>query len=91
MTIEARFREFHAENPNVYRTLVRLARELKDANYSYASIGMLWEVVRHQGLSTTTTERYRLSDNFRSRYARHIMEQEEDLAGFFRTRPLRAA
>jgi hypothetical protein len=43
---------------------------------------------RHVGDSK---EEFRLSNSYRSRYARLIMEQEADLQDFFTTRELRTA
>jgi hypothetical protein len=91
-TIEARFREFHEANPLVYTNLVRLAREAKDKGHNRISIGMLWEVLRWNKLIAVVdaTSRYELNDNYRSRMARLIMQQEPDLDGMFEVRELRS-
>lgn len=92
-TIEAAFRAFHAANPHVYTTLVRLAREAKAAGRARIGIGigMLWEVMRWHLYLETKGDEYQLNNNFRSRYARLLMEREAELAGLFETRVLRAA
>ncbi|MGB5760820.1 MAG: hypothetical protein WBM50_28150 [Acidimicrobiales bacterium] len=85
-SIEANFLAFHEANPWVYTALVRLAR---DMNRRPIGIGMLFEVIRWQyARATVSDDGLRLNNNFRSRYARLIMEQEPDLAGVFQIREL---
>lgn len=89
---ERRFREFHRNNPYVYAQLVKLARQAKAAGKNRVGIKMLFEVVRWYAF-IDTTDRYsdfKLNNNYHSRYARLIMEQESDLAGIFETRVLRS-
>jgi hypothetical protein len=91
-TIARRFAEFHASNPFVYETLVRLARFAKSKGRSRIGIGLLWERLRWElWIATDGDADYKLNNDFRSRYARLIMRQEEDLSDFFETRRLRAA
>lgn len=90
-TIQGHFEQFHRANPFVYSELVRRARRLKRRGWKKAGIGMLWEVLRwRMMLSTKTADGFKLNNNFRSRYARLIMEENDDLDGFFETRELRA-
>ncbi len=93
-TIQSRFEHFHSENPIVYATLVRFAREWRLARTDRCGVGMLWEVMRWEvslrGLPATG-EDFKLNDHYRSRYARLIMLQEPDLADIFETRILRSA
>jgi hypothetical protein len=88
------FESFHQANPEVYARLVALARAYLESGRPREGIGHLWEVMRWQlWLETRRGERdpYRLNNNWRSRYARLIMEREPDLAQFFETRRLRSA
>jgi len=93
ISIQEEFERFHRENPAVYRTLVRLARAYKARMGRAPGIGMLWEVMRWEIALETRRhpESFRFNNNYRSRYARLIMEQEPDLADAFETRRLRAA
>jgi hypothetical protein len=87
-SLPERFDKYHAENPQVYTSLVSLARQVMENNRSRKiGIGMLYEVLRWQYyLVTDGTEEYKLPNDFRAFYARKIMEQESDLAGCFNTR-----
>lgn len=90
--IQQQFEVFHKANPQVYETLVRLARQYRDRVDATPGIGMLWEVMRWTiAMETRDVSVWRLNNNHRSRYARRIMEQEPDLADAFETRRLRAA
>ena len=92
-TIQQRFEDFHAAHPDVYAKLCEYARAVVAAGYNNIGIALLYErlrwyykIERPEGI-----EAYKLSNDFRSRYARLIMQQELDLRGFFKTRELEAA
>lgn len=83
-TLSQRFERFHADNPNVYATLARLAREWARATHN-RKIGMksLFEVARWQLVIETNDPNYRLNNSFTPYYARLLMLQEPDLRGIF--------
>lgn len=90
-TIDRHFAEFHRENPRVYDVLVRLARSAHDRGKQRIGIGLLWERMRWElWIETAGAEDYKLNNNFRSRYARLIMDREPDLSDMFETRRLRS-
>lgn len=90
-SIDQRFRDFHDNNPAVYTELVSMARQMQSRGYAQIGIELIWAAYRWNRMMRTTADEYqfKLNDHFTSRYARLIMAQEEDLAGFFRTRILR--
>lgn len=88
-TIEHDFRDFHAQNPEVYDRLVELARQWKlRRGNAKLGIKMLWEVLRWETALHTRGDDFRLNNNFTSYYARLIMEREPDLEGVFELRRL---
>ena len=94
-TIQGRFERFHADHPEVYAEIVRLAREWRAASRSPRtarwSIDGAFEVLRWQRhIAADEHEPYRLNNDYRSRYARAVMEWEPDLDGVFDLRELRA-
>jgi phage terminase large subunit GpA-like protein len=89
-SIQARFRRFHEENPEVYSALVRMARRIKGSGQASYSIAGIYEVARFDRYISTEGKPFKLSNDYRSRYARLIMETEPDLAGFFTLRELRS-
>lgn len=90
-TIQESFEAFHKLNPHVYGHLVNLARDLFNRGHKMIGIGMLFEVLRWNYMMSTAdpSSEFKLCNNYRSRYARMIMNQEADLAGCFNTRDLR--
>lgn len=86
LPIGERFARFHAANPHVYDRLVELAREWKRRRGERVGIGMLFEVLRWEVAMQTSGDEFRLNNDFRSYYARLIMQREGDLAGIFETR-----
>ncbi len=92
-SIQTKFLHFHARNPAVYSGLVSLAREAKMRGRSKVGMKQLFEVLRWQWMISGLPdehEHYKLNNNYTSRYARLIMEQEPTLDGIFETRVLTA-
>lgn len=88
--IQIAFEKFHADNPNVYTMLVKLARQVKESGRKRYGIEMLFARLRwHYDFEVKSEEEFKLNNNFTSRYARLLMEQENDLEGVFSVRELR--
>lgn len=82
-----RFETFNRENPQVYRTLVRLAREwVQRTGRHKLGISMLFERARWDLAIATNAADYKLNNNYRAWFARLIMAQEPDLAHVFELR-----
>jgi hypothetical protein len=90
VSIYARFLKFHSNNPEVYKNLVRLAREFRMGNNVNRKMGiaMLFEVLRWNYYLNVAfgEEEFKLSNDFRAPYARLIMQQEPDLVDAFNTK-----
>ena len=90
-SIAKSFVEFHEQNPQVYQELVRLARHAMTRGRKKIGIKMLWEVMRwNVTVETECPTGFKLCNNYHSRYARLIAEQESDLADCFEMRGLRS-
>lgn len=90
LTIEQAFNAFHSANPHVYELLVHLARRAKARGRKLIGMKMLYEVARwHFYLNARTDDEFMLNNNFTSRYARKIQDENADLDGMFETRRLR--
>jgi hypothetical protein len=89
-TIQSKFETFHAANPWVYDALVKMARRAKWRGRERLGIGMLAEVLRWDYMLATDdpSSDFKLNNNYRSRYARKIMEEHPELDGMFETREL---
>lgn len=88
-TIQAAFEAFHERHPGVYMALRELALKAVRRGRRRIGIGMLWEVLRWN-LWIDTGEEQMLNNNYRSRYARMMMDLEPELAGVFELRELRS-
>jgi hypothetical protein len=92
MSITEKFEQFHADHPDVYDQLVELARRMRSRGHAHYGIATLFEVVRyHRHTSGKDADGFKLNNNYRSHYARLIMERERDLNGMFHLRELKAA
>ena len=86
--IDAQFAEFHRRNPQVLADLERLAAKLLERGRKRIGIKMIWEVLRYEHL-TATSERYRLSNNYTSRYARLMIDRNPKLREVIELRHLK--
>ena len=91
-SIQERFEQFHEANPYVFDALVALADEWNGSTGgARCGIGMLYETLRFRRGIVTRGEEFKLNNNYRSRYARLIVERRPDLAELFETRELISA
>ncbi|MDY0811432.1 hypothetical protein [Kitasatospora purpeofusca] len=89
-TIQERFEQFHDLNPWVLAELERLTAECIEARFSKISLGMLFELVRYSyGRATLSADDFRLNNDFRSRYARLLIERHPEWAPHIEVRALR--
>ena len=91
-SIAERFADFHVLNPSVYKAIVEIARVMKGRGIHKMGIALIFERLRWLHFIDTKGaigEGFKLSNDFRSEYARLIMQQEPSLAGFFEIRELR--
>lgn len=89
---DRRFREFHEKNPQVYQQLVKHARTAKARGKPKISIELLVNVVRWYTFLHTDdpNSEFKINNNYKSRYARMIMEQEPDLSSIFNLREMKS-
>lgn len=87
--LEEDFSRFHAANPHVYQALRQVALHAARRGRK-VGIKAIYERVRweYQVETSRQEDAYKLNNNYTSRYARLLMENEPDLAGFFETRRL---
>ena len=67
------------------------AREARRAGKTRVGIKALWERMRWDFFVTNRNDDFKLNNDFTSRYARLIAQNEPDLVGMFEVRRLRAA
>ena len=90
LSIQDRFNEFHRLNPHVYDAFLDLAMQMKKRGKEKIGIGMLTEVLRWNYLMRTEdpNSQFKISNDYRSRYARLLMKQEPKLDGLFQINKL---
>jgi hypothetical protein len=87
VSLGEKFELFHRENPHVYRTLVRLAREwVNQTGQRKIGIKSLYEVTRWRIALDTNDPDFKLNNSYTAYFARLIMSREPDLAGVFELR-----
>lgn len=91
LTIEEQFRRFHEANPHVARILAQIALDLKRRGRQHFGMKALFETLRfYSALQTEGGEEWKLDNRLTSRYARLLMDQHDELVGFFETRELKS-
>lgn len=72
---------------------VKRARRLRSRGFTRYGIGAIAESIRFDASLAVGTDEdgFKVNNNYRSRLARKVMDENPDLAGFFETRQLQAA
>lgn len=83
---ETPFQKFHHENPAVYAYLRDTSLRLVRRGVRHWTIRNLWECMRMDHAIRTNGEPWKLNNNLTASYARLLMEQEPELAGWFEVR-----
>ncbi len=87
MSLAERFTDFHRKSPEVYSTLVALARQWVAATgRRRLGIATLFERARWELAITTSDPDFKLNNSYRAYYARLIMAREPDLVDLFAVR-----
>lgn len=87
LTIEERFRRFHEANPHVYEALERLALGMRRRGAPKWSMKAMFELLRWAyWLMTSDVSGFKLNNIYTAPYARLLMAERPELAGFFETR-----
>ena len=88
-TTREKFLRFHTLNPHVYARLRDVSLAMRRRGLTHWGGRAAYEIVRFQGMLSTTGNSYKLPNIFAPHYTRLLMEQEPELVGFFRTCKLR--
>jgi hypothetical protein len=90
--IDAKFWEYHKNNPIVFKAFKRFAEEVKRRGFDTYSAKAIFERVRwHISFETISEDGFKLNNNYTSRYARLLVLEVPEFDGFFRTRTLKTA
>lgn len=88
MTLD--FQEFDRANPDVWRLFIRFAQELIAAGHMVLSASLITERIRWETMVQTSTEDFKINNNFRAFYARKFMRTYPAHGDIFRTRKAEA-
>ena len=84
--LEAKWREFHADNPHIYDLIEERVFEAIAAGREHYSIKTLFELIRwHTTITTRNDDGFKLSNNHAPYYAREFHKRNPKHAGFFIT------
>ena len=87
--LELAWRECRENNPHLMPALASLCAQAKDMGYKQWSVGALFEVLRWQTKLSTGDMGLKVNNNHRALAARDLMNEYDDLQGFFKLRERR--
>lgn len=88
--LEAKWREFHEENPHGYELLKQYTYDVIKAGYKNYSTKAIFERIRWHEEIETSGRPFRLSNSHTAYYARHFHNDHPQYDGFFRTKSIRS-
>jgi hypothetical protein len=93
-TIQQRFEQFHLDNPWAYATLAQMIEELRAKGVERWGMKSLWEVLRWRiaigQVRVVGDADFKLNNDYTSRYARLLVQNNPEWANMFELRELRA-
>lgn len=89
LTIQERFTVFDKANRWVFHSLEMLTEDWVERGNSRASIDMFMHVLRYQYSRSTTGQRFKLNNDFTSRYVRALIAKHPEWSTVFYTRELK--
>lgn len=88
-SLDEQFREFHSKHPDVYELFSKFAKEAKENGAcTYGAKSIMERIRWHYATSSQNSETFKINNNYTSRYARMLADEQEDFNGFFETRSL---
>lgn len=90
LTHREKFLQWHQSNPEVYAFLKEKALEAKRRGIDRYGAKALAELARFHFKVETPLSEFKLNNNFVAFYARLLMEDVPELAGFFELRKVRS-
>lgn len=86
-----RFEDFHRTHGEVYTLFERFARELKARGRDrYSADAILHRIRWHYATSGPDASGFKINDHYSAMYARKLMDDFPEFAGFFETRAQRS-
>ena len=85
-TLKKKFKQYHKENPQVFRTLVKFSKQVKRAGYKKYSINGIFERVRWHYNIEQNDASFKLNNNWRSVDGRRVMRKIPEVKGLFEIR-----
>lgn len=88
--IQAKFDEFDRQHPDVYDLFKKFAWQLRNAGRDRGGAKSIMERIRWELATTSSPEKdgFKINNNFTSRYARKLIEDDPSFGDFFETRRL---
>lgn len=86
LSLRERFEQFHEQNPQVFAALRQEALHLRRHGVHRWGIASLFERLRWLTAIETGGDSFRLNNDYRAFYARKLMDETPELAGFFEVR-----
>ena len=90
--IDRKFMEFHTNNPHIMDAIIRYTRQLKSAGRKHFGMAAVFERIRWdyavQLKRTENDKGFKISNDFRSRYARLIEQLHPEFKGFYKTKQI---
>jgi len=77
------FKKFHSENPDVFKEFSKLAVKIKNTGRTRYSAEAILQVLRWHRDLETNGDPFKISNNFRSMYARLLVYHKPEFDGFF--------
>jgi hypothetical protein len=92
-SIQGQFQRFDALHPEIYQEFRRIALDLLRRGRAHYGSKAILEVIRYHRILSgkSEAEAFKINNNYSSRYARKLIDEDERFSRFFELRELKSA
>ena len=91
MSIQQKFEDFDVAHPEVYTHFRHFANQIRTAGHTKYGAKTIIERIRWEMDLQVTDGEFKINNNFISRYARKLINEDTSFEGFFNLREIRTA
>ena len=81
------FKQYHEQNPTIYKLFKRFAVQARNAGFKhYSARGIFHRMRWHMNVDTKDPDGFKINNNYSKDYTLMLIEEDPSFKGFFRTR-----
>lgn len=89
LEIQTKFETYNSDNPEIYKLFTKFSGQVMKSGMTKYSANAIFERIRWYVDIETAGDKFKVNNNYRPYYARKLMSENKEFAGFFEIRELK--